>query len=68
MTFSDENKIFCIAYVKVRWRNLDYAKNLQVKYFTGENIPIYGIITENTHVHNCMCLVESTIDRDIFAG
>ena len=25
-------------------RNLDYAKNLQAKYFTGENIPIYGIL------------------------
>ena len=26
------------------WRqNLDYAKNLQAKYFTSENIPIYGI-------------------------
>ena len=23
---------------------LDYAKNLQAKYFIGENIPIYGII------------------------
>ena len=22
---------------------LGYAKNLQAKYFTGENIPIYGI-------------------------
>ena len=27
---------------KVRLRNLDYMKNLQVKYFTGKNIPIYG--------------------------
>ena len=25
-----------------RW-NLGYAKNLQAKYFTGKNIPIYGI-------------------------
>ena len=24
--------------------NLDYVKNLQAKDFTGENIPIYGII------------------------
>ena len=24
-------------------RNLDYVKNLQAKYFTGENTPIYGI-------------------------
>ena len=28
---------------KVLQRNLDYVKNLQAKYFTGENIPIYGI-------------------------
>ena len=27
---------------KVWRRNLDYAKNLQVKYFTNDNIPIYG--------------------------
>ena len=32
-----------ILVAKVRRRNLDYTKNLQVKYFTGENIPIYGI-------------------------
>ena len=44
--------IFYVMYVdqylfwllKVWWRNLDYEKNLQAKYFTGENIPIYGII------------------------
>ena len=24
-------------------QNLDYTKNLQAKYFTGKNIPIYGI-------------------------
>ena len=28
---------------KVWQRNLYYRKKLQVKYFTGENIPIYGI-------------------------
>ena len=26
-----------------RW-NLDYAKNLHTKHFTGENIPIYGLL------------------------
>ena len=24
------------------WQKLDYAKNLQAKYFIGENILIYG--------------------------
>ena len=54
MTFSNENstrEIFCVTYVhqpipilvaKVWQRKLDYAENLQAKYFTGENIPIYG--------------------------
>ena len=28
---------------KVWQQNLDYTKNLQAKYFTNENIPIYGI-------------------------
>ena len=28
--------------IKVWRRNLNYAKNLQAKYFTGENIPIYS--------------------------
>ena len=27
---------------KVWQRKLGYAKNLQAKYFTGKNIPIYG--------------------------
>ena len=31
-----------ILVTKVLRRNLDYAKNLQVKYFTGKNIPIYS--------------------------
>ena len=31
-----------ILVAKVWQQTLDYAKNLQVKYFTGENIPIYG--------------------------
>ena len=30
-----------ILFVKVWRKNWDYAKNLQAKYFTGENIPIY---------------------------
>ena len=53
ITFSNENlntrNILCnvrqpilILVAKVWRRNLDYAKNLQAKYFTGENIPIYG--------------------------
>ena len=31
-----------ILVAKVWQRKLDNVKNLQVKYFTGENIPIYG--------------------------
>ena len=31
-----------ILITKVWRQNLDYAKNLQAKYFTSENIPIYG--------------------------
>ena len=31
-----------ILVAEVWQRNLDYAKNLQAKYFTGENILIYG--------------------------
>ena len=27
-------------------RNLDYAKNLQAKYFTSESIPIYGTLVD----------------------
>ena len=50
MTFSDEIKyILCnvrrpilILVAKV-WRHLNYVKYLQAKYFTGENIPIYGM-------------------------
>ena len=34
-----------ILVAKVWRRKLDYMKNLQAKYFTGENIPIYGIHT-----------------------
>ena len=38
-----------ILVAKVWWWKLYYAKNLQAKYFIGENIPIYG----NTHLsHN----------------
>ena len=33
-----------ILVAKVWRRYLDYTKYLQVKYFTSENIPIYGII------------------------
>ena len=55
MTFTDENlNVRNILYnvrwpipilvAKVWWRKLDYAKNLQAKYFTDENIPIYGIL------------------------
>ena len=33
-------------------RKLDYAKILQAKYFTGENIPIYGTYHE---VPECKC-------------
>ena len=32
-----------ILVAKVLRQNLDYTKNLQVKYFTGENIQIYSI-------------------------
>ena len=31
-----------VLVAKVWRRKLDYAKILQVKYFAGENIPIYG--------------------------
>ena len=31
-----------ISMTKVWRQNLNYAKNLQAKYFTGENIPLYG--------------------------
>ena len=33
-----------ILVAKIWQRKLDYAKNLQAKYFTGENIPIYGTV------------------------
>ena len=33
-----------ILVAKVWQQNLDYVKNLQAKYFTSENILIYGII------------------------
>ena len=33
-----------ILVAKVWRRNLAYAKNLQAKYFIGENIPIYSIV------------------------
>ena len=41
------------------WRqNLDYTKNLQAKYFTGENIPIYDtylfILSIDQHMHGAM--------------
>ena len=37
-------------------RNLDYAKNLQAKYFTGKNIPIYDSFSVCTCSHNaCTC-------------
>ena len=39
-----------ILVAKVWQRNLGYAKYLQTKYFTSENIPIYGI-TELYYVH-----------------
>ena len=52
-TFSDEiehAKYLCnvrrpipILVANVWWRNLDYVKNLQAKYFISENIPIYSI-------------------------
>ena len=39
-----------ILVAKVWRQNLDYVKNLQVKYFTGENILIYGIYIKLTLV------------------
>ena len=39
-----------ILFAKVWQRNLDYVKILQAKYFTSENIPIYGNY-EHLHVH-----------------
>ena len=56
--------ILCIAcrpipiLVAKVWRiNLDYVKNFQAKYFTGENIPIYGMCT-CMYMHSVyMCLV-----------
>ena len=30
-----------------QWRNLDYGKSLQAKYFISENILIYGINPDN---------------------
>ena len=35
-----------ILVAKVCQRNLDYAKNLRVKYFTSGNIPIYDNSTD----------------------
>ena len=62
-TFSDENlnmqNILCnirrpipILVAKIWQRNLDYAKNLQAKYFTGENIPIYGNRTSGIYTQD----------------
>ena len=39
-----------ILVAKVWQRNLDYAKNLQAKNFTGENISIYGVYIMYMHV------------------
>ena len=36
---------------KVWQRKLDYAKNLQAKYFAGENIPIYSIRYTDNFYH-----------------
>ena len=33
-----------ILVAKLWQQKLDYAKSLQAKYFTSENIPIYGIL------------------------
>ena len=68
MTFSDEIKhakyfVQCTStytyfdrhlVARVWQRNLDYVKNFQAKYFTGENnIPIYG--TSLAAVKFCNC-------------
>ena len=44
-----KHKIFCLTYVDLYQlglaTKLDYVKTLQAKYFTGENITVYGIST-----------------------
>ena len=40
-----------ILVAKVWRRKLDYAKNLQAKYFTSENILIYGTPLKHSVVH-----------------
>ena len=42
-----------ILVTKVWWWNLDYVKFLQAKYFTGENIPIYG----NAKIVELTCII-----------
>ena len=42
-----------ILVAKVWQRNLDYTKNLQAKYFTGKNIPVYCIRLLTNCVKNC---------------
>ena len=39
-----------VLVAKVWQRKLDHAKNLQAKYFTGENILIYGI-SNDFYIH-----------------
>ena len=44
-TFADEYEIVCITYIDLYqfWSLKSGDENLQAKYFTGENILIYGI-------------------------
>ena len=43
-----------ILVAEVWWRNLYYVKNLQAKYFTGENIVIYGTLRWQLFEGHCI--------------
>ena len=53
-----------ILVAEVWQRNLDYAKNLQVKYFTGENILIYGTCKLLDLIAPYVCPNEACIIRE----
>ena len=48
-----------ILVARVWRRKLDYTKILQVRYFTGENIPIYGILWARHYVMSADSLVQT---------
>ena len=60
--------VYQILVAKVWRQKLDYAKNLQAKYFTGENIPIYGIIIKQCNFYKNIIMATKSLNTRKFCA